>query len=106
MVFLNKHAELLNAVINMRVTAPEKKQLKEDAAHAGLSVSELIRRRALGRRVIANTDSVVLRELRRQGGLLKHIHNQSVGAYSLDTAAALYALKNYFETLTNDCQAN
>ena len=31
----------------------------------------------------------MVNELRRIGGLLKHIHNQSGGAYSRDTAAAL-----------------
>ncbi|MBI5981630.1 MobB mobilization protein, partial [Clostridium perfringens] len=51
---------------------------------------------------IANADAVMLKELRRIGGLLKHIHNESGGVYSKDTAGALVALKAYIERLSRD----
>lgn len=41
-----------------------------------------------GRPIIANTDQVMIRELRRQGGLLNKVHLDD-GAYSAETAAAL-----------------
>jgi hypothetical protein len=71
---------------------------------AALSMSELVRRRYFGRPIIANADAVMLKELRRMGGLLKHIHNESDGAYSKDTAGALVALKAYIERLSRDRQ--
>ncbi|MFL9903333.1 ribbon-helix-helix protein, CopG family [Paraburkholderia fungorum] len=94
--------EPLDAVINVRLTSSEKARLKEDADLAGLSMSELVRRRYFGRPIVANADAVMLKELRRIGGLLKHVHNQSDGVYSKDTAGALIALKAYIEKLSRD----
>jgi hypothetical protein len=91
MPFETQGPEPLDAVINVRLTAAEKARLKEDADLAGLSMSELVRRRYFGRPIIANADAVMLKELRRIGGLLKHIHNESGGVYSKETAGALLA---------------
>lgn len=63
-------------------------------------MSELIRRRYFGRPIVANADQIMLRELRRLGGLVKHIHNQSDGAYSEDTAAVLRSIKAAIEKLS------
>ena len=92
--------DTLDAVINVRLTGAEKARLKEDADAAGLSVSELVRRRYFGRPIVANADAVMLKEVRRLGGLLKHIHSESRGAYSKETAAALVAIKGYIEKLS------
>ena len=92
----------LDAVINVRLTASEKVSLKEDADLAGLSMSELVRRRYFGKPIVANADVVMLKELRRIGGLLKHIHTESNGIYSKDTAEVLVALKAYIEKLSHD----
>lgn len=95
-------SKLLDAAITVRLTAEEKARLKEDADIAGLSVSELVRRRYFGRRIIAASDAAMLKELRRLGGLLKHVHNESKGIYSKETAEVLTALKNYMEKLAGD----
>jgi hypothetical protein len=58
-----------------------------------MSVAELVRHRALGRRVLARTDVTTIRELRRLGGLVKKVHLDSGGAYSRETAALLSALR-------------
>ena len=92
--------DTLDAVINVRLTGAEKARLKEDADAAGLSLSELVRRRYFGRPIVANADAVMLKELRRLGGLLKHIHNERGGAYSKETAAALLAIRSYIERLS------
>lgn len=102
MPFEKQGIEPLNAVINVRLTAAEKARLKDDADLAALSMSELVRRRYFGRPIIANADAVMLKELRRIGGLIKHIHNQSDGAYSKDTAEALIALKAYIAKISHD----
>ena len=75
--------------LGVRVTASEKEKLKEDALNAGLSISELIRRRYFGRPILSKTDETMIRELRRQGGLLKHIWSHNSELYSEETAAAL-----------------
>ena len=102
MPFKTHGLDPLSAVINVRLTATEKSRLKEDADLAGLSLSELVRRRYFGRPIIANADAVMIKELRRIGGLLKHVHNESKGKYSQDTDATLTVLKAYIERLSHD----
>ena len=59
--------------VTIRVTSEEKTRLAEQAEMAGLSVSEYLRRSFFGGRpLIAHTDALMVRELRRIGGLLKH----------------------------------
>ncbi len=89
MPFENIGDEPLDAVVNVRLTSEEKERLREDAEMASLSMSALIRARYFGRPVVAHADQVMIRELRRVGGLLKHIHNESDGAYAPETSAAL-----------------
>ena len=94
----------LDAVINVRVSQSEKNELREAAAAAGMTLSAYCRRRFLGRVVIAHADRVMIRELRRLGGLLKHVHVDSRGAYSQQTAAALDAIRQAIERLADDRQ--
>ena len=89
MPFAVKGAEALTEKIAVRLTPDEKMRLRDDAELAGVSVSELVRRRYFGRPIVANADMVMVRELRRIGGLLKHIHNTTDGVYSRETAQAL-----------------
>ncbi|WP_077071203.1 plasmid mobilization protein [Mailhella massiliensis] len=57
----------------LRLTAEEENRLTRQAATAGISVSEYMRRLFFGGRpIIARTDDQTIRELRRLGGLLKH----------------------------------
>ena len=59
--------------VTMRVSLEEKKRLVHEAGIAGLPVSELMRRRYFGGRpLVALTDGMMVRELRRVGGLFKH----------------------------------
>lgn len=90
----------LDAIVNVRLTTAEKARLLEDAAIAGLTISALSRRRMLGRRVVANVDAAVIRELRRLGGLLKHVHVESAGAYSEQTSDVLGAVSAAIERLS------
>jgi hypothetical protein len=89
MTFKRTPAEPLTCQCNIRFTPSEFDELKEAASIAGITVSTYVRQRALGRRIAANTDLIAIRELRRIGGLLKHIHNESGGAYSNLTADTL-----------------
>jgi hypothetical protein len=99
MPFQKIGTENLDAVVNVRLTGAEKARLQEDADLASLSMSALVRARYFGRPVIANTDLVMVRELRRLGGLLKAVHTASEGAYSQATAALLADIKRFIETL-------
>lgn len=104
MPFENQGLEPLASVINVRLTEAEKARLKEDADLAGLSMSELVRRRYFGRPVVASANAAMIRELRRLGGMLKHIYSDSKGVYREETTQALSALKAYIGRLSRDCQ--
>jgi len=62
----------------LRLSEHEDVRLMEQAAIAGLPVSEYMRRLFFGGRpLIAKADEQMIRELRRMGGLLKHLGGES-----------------------------
>ena len=87
--------------INIRVAEFELKEIKEDAEEAGLSLSEYGRRRLLGLRVESKLDVRVVGELRRLGGLIKHLHNESNGMYSSESAEMLRTITKCIQNLQN-----
>ena len=91
-VFLTGH-------INIRVTPKERNEIQEQAEISGLSISEYIRRRVCGRRIPSRIEKRMLSELRRQGGLLKYIFNESQGMYSEKTAKALDNINSFISGL-------
>jgi hypothetical protein len=82
-----------------RISEEENQEIREQAEVSHLTVSEYIRRRVLGKRVASQADLAVLAELRRLGGLLKHVHLETRGAYSELTAEAIRALEAYTRSL-------
>lgn len=104
MPFVTSGPEPLDAVANVRLTSSEKTRLKDNAEIAALSLSALMRRWCLGKQVIAKSDAVMIRELRRLGGLVKNIHNESDRAYSHQTAELLVLVKSYIERLSGDSE--
>ncbi len=92
--------------LTLRVSAEEKRRVEEQAALAGLSVSEYMRRTGFsgaggGRPIVAAADEAMLRELRRVGGLLKHhfVTAQSVGSGE-ELSEALRVLTRTIEHIT------
>lgn len=101
MAITNKTMEtLLDERVNLRLPAGEKETIRDDASLAGISMSECVRRRYFGLPVTANADKLMIKELRRIGGLLKAVHVQSNGAYSNQTAAALAQVSEYITQLS------
>ena len=98
-MFRKKGPDGLTARLDVRVSPAEKERLHIIAAGAGVRVAELVRLRSLGQAVVPRTDATTIRELRRLGGLLKRVHVDSRGAYSVATANALAALTRAIETL-------
>jgi hypothetical protein len=94
--------EPLDTFINVRVTTEEKQRLRSDAGTAGLSVSAFARRRLMGRPVLAKHDEAVVRELRRMGGLAKHIYLEGKRVNPKETKSILVAIREYIETLTGE----
>jgi hypothetical protein len=100
MVFEKKCAEGMEGRLNLRCPLSEELQIREDADIAGISISEMVRARYFGRPVVANADKVMIKELRRLGGLLKSVHLESNGAYSKQTANMLAQVSSYITELS------
>jgi hypothetical protein len=81
------------------VSEEERLEIAAQAEISHLTVSEYVRRRVLGKRIIPKTDLAVLAELRRLGGLLKHVHLETRGTYSELTANAIRAIESYARRL-------
>ncbi len=79
--------------VTVRFRPSELSELTEQAEVCGLSVSEFLRRRSLGRRVIPAADIRMIAELRRTAGLVKHFFNETGGVYRDKTAAILDELR-------------
>jgi hypothetical protein len=91
--------ELKSEIIGVRFTAEERQFFSVEADICGVSPSSLIRSRSLGKRVTSKADLRVLAELRRLGGLLKHLHNETKGAYSARTSDCLREIAAYIRNL-------
>jgi hypothetical protein len=101
MTFTVQGSEPLDAALRLRLTSQEKGSLESEAYSYGLSMSELVRRRYFGRPIITSADMAMVKELRRIGGLLKHVHVDSEGAYSIQTAETLTVLRRYIEKISD-----
>lgn len=102
MINIGKGDKALTAKIAVRLHPDEKFDLQRDAKLANLSVSELVRRQYFRREIVPKIDELMVNELRRLGGLLKHIHSESGGAYSQQTAQALGALSNLIRKIADN----
>lgn len=89
----------MDKVIKLRISNEENMALRESAIAAGTSVSDLLRRAGRGVTITSSTDRMMVRELRRIGGLLKHIHLESGGAYSKQTADSIEAIAVFIDGL-------
>jgi hypothetical protein len=92
--------------ISIRFTKTEYAHVKSEAKLSGLTVVAYVRKRIFGARIASKADLAVLAELRRLGGLLKHVHNETRGAYSAFTAQAIRDLSAYVRALTEKHQNN
>jgi hypothetical protein len=75
--------------LTIRFRPDEMAELEAQSEINGMSLSELIRRRALQKRFVPATDLKTISELRRIGGLIKHLFNETNGLYRQKTSALL-----------------
>ena len=89
---MKKERQLKKTNFIFRLTATEKDFIAAQAQAAGLPASEYVRAIALGNEIRTRADVAVLNELRRLGGLCKHLYNS--GADPAATGAALAELES------------
>lgn len=78
---------------SVRCLPEEKEAIQEKAKAAGLSLGEFLHRSALGRRIDAQCDTEMIMELRRLGGLQKHLFKEGNGVLSKEYSQVLVALQ-------------
>ena len=66
-----------DARVACRLPLEEKERLQAECEAHGVSLSELLRARAIGTKLLSQIEAQAIAELRRQGGLLKHLVTQS-----------------------------
>ncbi|PIJ56670.1 hypothetical protein BOM23_15540 [Erwinia sp. OLMDLW33] len=73
-----KKSESRKMTVSLRVrcTEEDSSRIREKADASDMSVSEFLRRAALGRRIVTRTDSRMVTQLLQHGGLLKHLYTQ------------------------------
>jgi hypothetical protein len=86
----------------IRFTQEEKIEIIENAKAAGLSLADYMRKRILNHRVASKMDMQIYHEIRRLGGLLKLVHTESGGAYSVKTAGILDILNAFAKSLAQN----
>jgi hypothetical protein len=74
-----KRTEGTSLRIEIRITEEEKAILRDQANSASLTMSEYVRRSALGKRILSTMDQKAAGELARLGGLQKHLLTQIKG---------------------------
>ena len=84
----------------LRISKEELAEAKTKASDAGISLSELIRAQLADAQIMTRIDTEAMAELRKLGGLCKHLYNK--GAPPEDTGAALQALEQAASALAND----
>lgn len=77
----------------IRCFPDEKIQIEEKAKDCGLSMGQYLVQCGLGRQTRSNVDSMVINELRRLGGLQKHLFVEGQGGLSAQYADVLQEIK-------------
>ncbi|KIX44648.1 hypothetical protein SY87_19470 [Burkholderia pseudomallei] len=77
----------------IRCYADEEALVRERARDCGMSVGQFVLAAALGRRTRTKIEAHILNELRRLGGLQKHLFNEGGGMLSKEYAAILVELR-------------
>jgi len=84
-----------NTLIQLRCTEAEAEAIKTKAIASGLTTSEYVRRSALNRRIMVRTDIRMMNELKRLGGLQKHLYSQMQDGMTTELS------RQYSEVLTS-----
>ncbi|MCC7005962.1 MAG: NTP pyrophosphohydrolase [Ottowia sp.] len=77
----------------IRCYEQEELLVREKAMDCGLSIGQFLLTAALGRRTRSKVDAHILNELRRLGGLQKHLFNEGKGILSKEYASILVEIR-------------
>lgn len=92
-----KRTDTVTKALSFRVSESERANIRASAANCAMTVGEYCRRQTLNKTIKHRFDVDAIAELRRQGGLLKHLHNLGVG-HEEETAKAVKAISALIDT--------
>lgn len=89
----------------LRLTNEEYANIKSLAELYGVTMTTLLKNSVSNKKMIAKTDTLMLNELRRVGGLAKKIFIESGGAHSSETSKILLEVSQTIKKIgaKNDC---
>lgn len=87
--------------IGMRMSSADAEALKEQARASDLTLSELVRRRLIGRPVISRTDEDTAASIDQLGRMLKHLYPKGAGWVTAEERKRWWALVTELERTVN-----
>ena len=94
--------------LGFRVTEKEKAEIEEQSKAFGLPMSDYIRRRILGKKIILpkikTVDAAAIAELSRQGGLLKKYYTDTQGVNAEQTKKILNKMEEIITALSKELE--
>jgi hypothetical protein len=79
--------------IMVRVSPEEKAEIESNAHNVGLSAPAYLVHCGLSKRIVSKVDKHLVNELRKLGGLQKHLFNEGRGLHSKEYAEILVAIR-------------
>ncbi|MEB0222271.1 plasmid mobilization protein MobA [Pseudomonas sp. AB12(2023)] len=83
----------------VRCFEEEEAIVREKAADCGMSVGQFMLSAALGRKTISKVDKHIINELRKLGGLQKHIFTESGGVLSKEFSQVLVDIREAIQRI-------
>ncbi|NMZ14948.1 mobilization protein [Pseudomonas proteolytica] len=77
----------------VRCFEEEEKTVREKAEDCGMSIGQFMLSAALARKTKSKVDKHIINELRKLGGLQKHLFKEGGGVFSKDYAAVLVEIQ-------------
>ncbi|GGM25773.1 mobilization protein [Pseudomonas asuensis] len=77
----------------IRCYEDEEDAVRQKARDCGMSIGQFLLKAALGRQTRSKMDAHILNELRRLGGLQKHLFNEGKGVFSKEYSAILIEIR-------------
>jgi len=84
----------MSVAVRVRMTPEDEAAIREKAEAAGVTMSAFLRAAALGRKAPSRIDLQIVNELRRLGGLQKHLFTQSGGQGGAEHGALLDEIRD------------
>jgi hypothetical protein len=84
----------MSVAVRVRMTPEDEAAIREKAEVAGVTMSAFLRAAALGRKTPSRIDLQIVNELRRLGGLQKHLFTQSGGQGVAEHGALLDEIRD------------